>query len=85
MIRRPIIAGLARACRPDIERAWQALHHARRPRIHVFLATSDIHLKYKLRISREQCLEQARDAVTFAKALLRRRRVLSRRCDPQRS
>ncbi len=68
MIQRPIIAGLARACRPDIERAWQALHHARRPRIHIFLATSDIHLKYKLRIAREQCLEQARDAVTFAKA-----------------
>src|SRR5690349_2833027 len=51
MIQRPTIAGLARACRPDIERAWQALHHARHPRIHIFLATSDIHLKYKLRIS----------------------------------
>lgn len=67
MIQRPTIAGLARACRPDIERAWQALHRARRPRIHIFLATSDIHLKYKLRISREQCLEQARDAVAFAR------------------
>ena len=45
-VRRPIIAGLARACAPDIERAWQALKTAARPRIHVFLATSDIHLKY---------------------------------------
>src|SRR5215471_20173453 len=53
-IRRPVIAGLARACKQDIERAWQALKGAARPRIHVFLATSDIHLKYKLRISREQ-------------------------------
>ena len=43
-IRRPIIAALARACAPDIERAWQALKGAARPRIHVFLATSDIHL-----------------------------------------
>src|SRR5712691_9494110 len=67
-IRRPIIAGLARACTPDIERAWQALKSASHPRIHVFLATSDIHLKYKLRISRQQCLEQARDAVRLAKS-----------------
>src|SRR6201997_297085 len=67
-IRRPIIAGLARACKQDIERAWQALKGAARPRIHVFLATSDIHLKYKLRISRAQCLEQARESVRLAKS-----------------
>jgi len=67
VIRRPIIAGLARACAPDIERAWQAVKGAARPRIHVFLATSDIHLKYKLRISREQCLQQAAEAVRLAK------------------
>ena len=67
-VRRPIIAGLARACAPDIERAWQALKGAARPRIHVFLATSDIHLKYKLRISRQQCLEQARESIRLAKS-----------------
>jgi 2-isopropylmalate synthase len=67
-IRRPIIAGLARACAPDIEHAWQALKGAARPRIHVFLATSDIHLQYKLKISRQQCLEQARDSVGLAKS-----------------
>src|ERR1700739_4434268 len=67
-IRRPIIAGLARARKQDIERAWQALKGAARPRIHVFLATSDIHLKYKLRISREQCLQQARESVALAKS-----------------
>src|SRR5579872_6743414 len=68
-IRRPVIAGLARACRPDIERAWDALQHAARPRIHVFLATSDIHLKYKLRMTREECLRHASEAVAFAKSL----------------
>jgi 2-isopropylmalate synthase len=68
-IRRPIIAGLARACAPDIERAWQAIKGATRPRIHIFLATSDIHLQYKLKISRQQCLEQARDSVRLAKSL----------------
>jgi 2-isopropylmalate synthase len=66
-VRRPIIAGLARACAPDIERAWQALRDAKHPRIHIFLATSDIHLKYKLRISRQQCVDQAAEAVRLAK------------------
>jgi 2-isopropylmalate synthase len=68
-LRRPIIAGLARACTGDVDRAWQALQGAAHPRIHVFLATSDIHLKYKLRITREQCLAQAREAVRHAKSL----------------
>src|SRR5271165_3209055 len=69
VVRRPIIAGLVRACRADIERAWEALQYAERPRIHVFLATSDIHLQYKLRITRDQCLAKARDAVRLAKSL----------------
>jgi len=69
MIRRPVIAGLARACHLDIERAWDALKDAARPRIHIFLATSDIHLQYKLRITRDQCLAQARESVSFAKSL----------------
>src|SRR5215470_17706008 len=64
---RPIIAALARASRHDIERAAQALKAAVRPRIHVFLATSDIHLQHKLRITRQQCLEQARDSVRLAR------------------
>jgi 2-isopropylmalate synthase len=68
-VRRPIIAALARACQPDIERAWEALKHAAQPRIHIVLATSDIHLKYKLRITRDQCLLQARESVRFAKSL----------------
>src|SRR5579885_1191480 len=68
VVRRPTIAALARACAADIERAWHAVQHAAKPRIHVFLATSDIHLKYKLRISPEQCLKQAEEAVKLAKS-----------------
>src|SRR5437588_12529198 len=64
---RPVIAALARAARHDIERAAQALESAIRPRIHVFLATSDIHLQHKLRISRQQCIEQASDSVRLAR------------------
>src|SRR5256885_2970770 len=45
-VRRPVIAAFARACRPDIERAWEALQDAAPPRVHVFLATSDIHLPF---------------------------------------
>ena len=67
-VRRPTIAALARCCREDIERAWQAVQIAAHPRIHTFLATSDIHLQHKLKISRQQCLEQARDAVKLAKS-----------------
>jgi 2-isopropylmalate synthase len=68
-VRRPIIAALARTRREDIERAWEGVRHAARPRIHVFLATSDIHLEHKLRITRQQCIEQARESVRLAKAL----------------
>ena len=67
-VQRPIIAGLARAIPADIDRAWAALQHATRPRIHVFLATSDIHLEHKLRITRAECLEQAAAAVRHARA-----------------
>ena len=67
-VRRPIIAGLARAIPADIDRAWSALAMAARPRLHVFLATSDIHLEHKLRITREQCLAQVTSAVAHARA-----------------
>jgi 2-isopropylmalate synthase len=67
-VRRPAIAGLARAIPADIDRAWAALSQASRPRIHVFLATSDIHLQHKLRISRAECLAQIASAVAHAKA-----------------
>jgi 2-isopropylmalate synthase len=60
------VAALARARREDIEAAGQALEVAPRSRIHVFLATSDLHLKYKLRISREECLQTIADMVRLA-------------------
>src|SRR5215203_4504132 len=67
VVRRPIIAALARAIPADIDRAWAALSQAARPRIHVFLATSDIHLEHKLRITRAQCLEQIAACVAYAR------------------
>src|SRR5438034_2182310 len=68
-IRRPVIAALARASQLDIDRAWEALKEAERPRIHTFLATSDIHLKYKLRKTREEILKLISWAVAHAKSL----------------
>lgn len=67
-IRTPVIAGLARATQTDIDRCWNAVKGAVRPRIHTFLATSDIHLKYKLRISQDECIRQAFEAVRLAKS-----------------
>jgi 2-isopropylmalate synthase len=66
-VRRPVIAALARCRRVDIEEAARALQPAARPRIHTFLATSDLHLERKLRISRESCLEQIVDGVQLAR------------------
>ena len=66
-VRRPIIACLARCHRADLEKAADAIKPAERGRIHTFIATSDLHLKAKLRMSREQCLEAAIEAVRFAR------------------
>lgn len=68
-VRGPVIASLARARTEDIERAGQALKKAKRSRIHIFLASSDIHLEYKLKISREQALEHAAKAVALGRTL----------------
>jgi 2-isopropylmalate synthase len=63
-LKRPVVAALAR-CRPeDVQRAGEALQPTERRRIHTFIATSDLHLDRKLKISREQCLEAAVAAVT---------------------
>ncbi|MBM4330571.1 MAG: 2-isopropylmalate synthase [Deltaproteobacteria bacterium] len=66
-IQGPQIAGLSRTTPADIDRAWEALRFARSPLIHVFIATSDIHLQYKLRKSREEVLEEAGRAVAYAR------------------
>jgi 2-isopropylmalate synthase len=67
-VRGPIICGLARARMEDIDRAGEAVSYAERPRIHTFIATSDIHLKHKLRKSRDEVLEMAVAAVARAKS-----------------
>ena len=61
------IAGLCRANFKDIDRGWEAVKHAERPRIHTFIATSDIHLKHKLKKSREEVLEMISGAVKHAR------------------
>src|SRR5215510_9546181 len=63
----PIICGLSRVGLMDIDRCWEAVKYARRPRIHTFVATSDIHLKYKLRKSRAEVLKAAVEAVRHAR------------------
>ncbi len=63
------IAGLARANKKDIEVAWEALKDAELPRIHTFIATSDIHLKYKLKKTKEEVLEIAKEVVKYACSL----------------
>ncbi|MCC6167882.1 MAG: 2-isopropylmalate synthase [Caldilineaceae bacterium] len=65
----PIIAGLARANKNDIDKAWEAVQDAVRPRIHTFLATSDIHLEHKLRMTRDEVLETVGDMVQYARSL----------------
>ncbi|MBC7983825.1 MAG: 2-isopropylmalate synthase [Candidatus Obscuribacterales bacterium] len=65
----PIIAGLARCNREDIETAWRALKDAARPRLHVFLATSAIHREYKLNMAKEQIIHTAVEGVKFARSL----------------
>ena len=63
----PAICGLSRVGLADIDRCWEAVRYARRPRIHTFVATSDLHLKYKLRKSRAEVLTAAVQAVRHAR------------------
>ena len=64
----PIICGLARASKQDIDSAWEAVREAAHPRIHTFLATSPIHMQYKLRMDAEEVVEQVREMVAYAKS-----------------
>jgi len=65
----PIICGLARATKNDIDKAWQAVQPAAKPRIHTFLATSEIHMQYKLRMTRQQVLDRVAEMVAYARSL----------------
>jgi 2-isopropylmalate synthase len=64
----PVICGLARTSKPDIDAAWNAVKDGERPRIHTFIATSDIHIERKLQTTREDVKGQARAAVAQARA-----------------
>ncbi len=68
-VRKPVIAGLARAVQQDIDICWESVREAEQPRIHVFLGSSDIHVQKKLRMDREKALELAVDCVRYAKGL----------------
>ena len=63
------VAALARTSKDDIDRAWKAIHHAAKPRIHTFIATSDIHLQYKLKMTRDEVINAAVEAVKYATSL----------------
>ncbi len=66
-IKKSVVAGLARANKKDIDRAWEAIKNARKPRIHTFISTSEIHLKYQLRMTRKEVLKIAVKSVKRAK------------------
>jgi len=68
-LNRCAVAGLSRAIIGDIDKTWEAIRGARRPRIHTFIATSDIHLAHKLKKTREQVLRDSVQAVQYAKSL----------------
>jgi len=68
-IKNSTVAALARTVRQDIDRAWEALKYAGQPRIHTFIATSDIHMKYKLKMERDQVLEKAIETVAYARSI----------------
>lgn len=64
-----MICGLARCHESDIKQSWKAVKEAYRPRIHTFLATSDIHLEHKLKMTRAQVLKQVSEFVALATSL----------------
>ena len=65
-VKGPEICGLARCVKKDIDAAWEAVRHSKKPRIHVFLATSDIHMEKKLKMSRQQVLDRISEMVAYA-------------------
>ncbi len=68
-IKNSTIAGLARANLKDIERSWEAVQYAKSPRIHTFIATSPLHMKYKLKKTEQEVLEAIKKTVTYARNL----------------
>src|SRR3989344_3041696 len=67
-VRKPIICALARTAKEDIDAAWNSIKEAEKPRIHVFVATSQIHLDHKLKKTKEEVIEMAKEMVKYAKS-----------------
>lgn len=65
-VKGPEICGLARCVKKDIDAAWEAVRHSKKPRVHLFLATSDIHMEKKLKMSRQQVLDRIAEMVAYA-------------------
>jgi 2-isopropylmalate synthase len=65
----PVITGLARANKSDIDKAWEAVQDAKKPRIHTFLATSPIHMKHKLKMDPEEVIQRVSEMVAYARSL----------------
>lgn len=63
----PVICGLSRANKKDIDAAWEAVRHAARPRIHTFIATSQIHMDFKLKKTKDEVVALAVDAVKYCR------------------
>jgi 2-isopropylmalate synthase len=62
------VAALARTSKPDLDRAWRAIQQAAKPRLHIFIATSDIHMDYKLKMTRDQVINAAVEAIRYGKS-----------------
>jgi 2-isopropylmalate synthase len=70
VVQNAVVCGLARSGAADIERAYEAVRHARKRRIHTFIATSDLHMEHKLRMTRDQVLEKIASSVRLARSLV---------------
>ena len=69
-VRTPVVASLARLTQKDIDTAWDAVRVAQHPRIHVFIATSPIHMQYKLKMSPNEVIERVRTLVAYTRGLV---------------
>ncbi len=65
----PVICGLARALKKDLDQAWEAVRPAQKPRLHTFLATSEVHMRYKLDMNPSEVIERAAEMVAYARSL----------------
>lgn len=68
-VKKPVVVALSRAVKKDIDRAWEAVKYADKPRIHTFIATSDVHMEYKLKMTPDEVYKRAVEMVKYAKSI----------------